>query len=245
MHKSIFLLAGLFLLGSVSVVQCYSYQSERDFEVPLSRRGSAAGASNDWSELYARLFDSSDEASDESVEETRQVASGDARCSGCKSDQLCYVPNKCSCPVGATTSPCQTQKAGLCTSAATKNSAAAVKLDFGSGSSQYSSATPASLGFSTKYKQVVSSSEKVSDGSFAIVNKLPHDFDSWLGGTPSDHTSGDGKGYMMLVNAAYGAGVLFQITVKDLTVGLRYQLSAYFANVNKKRNQYHFTRCSH
>jgi len=126
------------------------------------------------------------------------------------------------------------KKAGLCTSAATKNSSPAVKLDFGSGSSQYSSATPASLGFSTKYRQVVSSSVKVDDGSFAIVNKLPQEFGTWIGGTPSDHTSGDGKGYMMLVNAAHGAGVLFQITVKDLTVGLRYQLSAYFANVVKK-----------
>jgi len=232
MHKAILVWVGLLLIGSVSIVQCYSYQGERDFAAPLSKRRAESGASNDWSQLYSRLFESSDESNDESEEETRQVASGDVRCAGCKSDQLCYVPNKCSCPVGPTTSPCQRQSGGLCTAAATKNVKPAVQLDFGTGTSLISSATPASLGFSSNYKQVTDSKVSLEDGMFTIAKEVPGLHGTWLSG--SEHTSNSKQGYMMVVNAAYGAGVVFQITVKDLTVGLRYQMAAYIANINKK-----------
>jgi len=232
MHKAIFVAACL-LLGWASVVKCYSYGYGNDVEAPLNRREADSAASNEWSELYQRLFEASDESDDVSEEETRQFSNGDAKCSGCKSGQLCYVQNKCSCPVGPTTSPCEQQKAGLCTAAATKNSAPAVSLEFGSGTGRYNKAKPEEVGFSTKYKQVVDDSVSVEDGYFAFVNSIPPGHSAWHTGA-GDHTSSDKTGYMMLVNAAYGAGTVLQITVKDLTVGLRYQLSAYFANVVKK-----------
>jgi len=212
MHKSIFLLAGLFLLGSVSVVQCYSDQSDEDFEEPLSR-----GA-----------------AKEEECEEEGEVHSAGAVCSKCKPGQICTPPDVCRCPTGRAEAPCEIQSAGLCSSAATKYSPIVKSIDFGSGSSQYSTASLSSLGFSSNYKRVVSSKEKVPDGSFAIVNKLPQDFVTWLGGGPGDHSSSNHQGYMMLVNAAYGKGNILEFKVNDLIVGLRYEFSANFANVNKK-----------
>jgi len=220
MHKAIFVSACLLLLGCTSVVKCYSSASEEDSEMSLDTRRSPV---------------KEEECQEETKSETKgEVHSAGASCSKCKPGQICTVPDKCTCPVGPTGSKCEIQSAGLCSSAATKHSPSVVSIDFGSGSSQYSSAKPESLGFKTDYKQVSSAKQLTHDGSFAIVNAVPHDFATWFSNKPKAHGSTDGKGYMMLVNAKHGAGQLLKVNADNLIVGLRYQFSAYFANINKK-----------
>jgi len=212
MHKAILVWIGLLLIGSVSIVQCYSYQGERDSEESLSERD--AKKSGD-------------------CEEKGEVHSAGAVCSKCKSGQICTVPDICRCPVGANTSPCQIQTAGSCSSAATQYSPAVVSIDFGSGSSKFSSEKPSKLKFTTTYKQITDPNVRVEDGSFALANSVPGLHGTFLSGG-TDHTSTDHKGYMMLVNAAYGTSTVLKTRVDDLIVGLRYQFTIYVANVNKK-----------
>jgi len=109
-----------------------------------------------------------------------------------------------------------------------------VSITFGSGTTKYSTATPASLGFSTTYTQ--SSNTKLVDGSFTITSAVPADYTEWLAGG-SDHTtggcsSGSSQGYMMVLGLKADAGnQILSINAANLCLGLRYQFSVYAANI--------------
>jgi hypothetical protein len=234
MRVSIFFCAGLLLIGSISISECYPNSNE------------------DAATMLLNLFNTRSDASEESFESpasSRSYKWGEERrdmklrkrtCTGgctpaCKADQLCIAPNLCVCPNGHAISPCPIQSSGLCAPADTANVKPVVSITFGQGTQKYSSATPASLGFHTSYPQL--SNKKVTDGNFAIVNEVPADFSTWLAGG-LDHTKGctggATKGYMMLVNAAIAPGSeILSAQANNLCIGLRYQFSFYIANVIK------------
>jgi hypothetical protein len=67
---------------------------------------------------------------------------------------------------------------------------------------------------------------------FAFVNTIPELDFSHIGA--SDHTPNDTDGYMFLVGVGYEKdSELFNSTVNSLCIGLRYEFSAYLANVIK------------
>ncbi|CAF1208066.1 unnamed protein product [Didymodactylos carnosus] len=100
---------------------------------------------------------------------------------------------------------------------------------FGSSVAQYNNATPASFNFTTTYKQV--NKPVTNDGMFSIVNQVHDDFGTWF--TPYDHTTGNGTGDMLLVNANFLPGEVFRTTVDNLSIGLIYEFSAFLGNLNK------------
>lgn len=125
----------------------------------------------------------------------------------------------------------RTESGGLCSPDELGNSEPSYSLTFGSGSDQYSSATPDSFGFTTTYKQKDSS--PLSDNAFSFVNSVPDDSSRWHGGG-MDHTPDDGdNGYMMVVGASATTGEICRIQVNDLVVGSRYEFSGYVANIVK------------
>ena len=69
------------------------------------------------------------------------------------------------------------------------------------------------------------------DGTFGFVNRVPDNNGAWQTNA-TDHT-GDGDGYMMLVNADYNPGQFYNGTVNNLCVGQRYEFSVYLANICK------------
>jgi hypothetical protein len=231
MRSAIFVWASLLLIGSVSISQSYPNHHEDNDE-------------NQLNELKARLASvlESSESSESKRDEWFNAAlkKRSSSCTPCKpdcgADELCTSSGVCTCPGGAGNTPCPIQSHDLCSSPQTAGVKPVVSITFGAGSSKYSSATPASLGFSTAYPQV--SNTAVNDGYFTIVNSVPQDFSSWLGGG-LDHTTscnaGSSKGYMMVVNAMYAPNKDFFIVKADnLCVGLRYEFSFYAANINKK-----------
>ena len=117
---------------------------------------------------------------------------------------------------------------GLCSSSDTFGVTPIVLITFGRGSDQYSSARPSNFGFSTTYIQRF---EPVTDdGRFSFINKIHDDFsDTWHTGA-QDHT-GDGGGYMFLVNADYEPDQFYNGIVGNLCIGLRYEFSVYLANL--------------
>ena len=98
---------------------------------------------------------------------------------------------------------------------------------FGSGSSQFSSATPADFNFSTAHIQVYSSFP--NDGRFGFVNSIPY-LPAWHNGS-IDHTPNDTGGYMLLVNSGSSGTEMYRRTFTNLCVGLRYEFSLYVANL--------------
>jgi hypothetical protein len=117
----------------------------------------------------------------------------------------------------------------LCPDNAAYNGTSLVLITFGSGSDQYSKKKPSSFNFSTTHQQTFQSS--ISDGLFGFVNTVPDYLFSWHTGE-SDHTTKDQGGYMFVVNVANGKdNQLFNSTVNSLCIGLRYEFSAFLANV--------------
>lgn len=117
---------------------------------------------------------------------------------------------------------------GLCSSSDTFGVTPILLVTFGRGSSQYSSARPSSFGFTTTYVQRFE--PVTNDGMFSFVNSVHDDFgDTWHTGA-RDHT-GNGGGYMFLVNADYAPGQFYNGIVNNLCIGLRYEFSVYLANL--------------
>jgi len=241
MQATIFIWATLLLVGSVSIVKCYRYSNDDENETPYARRTVDSDSSEEryqsarsaklarWLGLY--------EDSEEREEQKRETAGPILVCHTiCPPGQISYAQNTCNCPVGKTTTPCETQKDGLCSAAATQNSPSVFSIKFGAGSNKYLTATAASFGFTTDSKQVTSDSGKVDDGYFAFMTTLPGYFSTWLGGA-EDTFGGSGTGgnkkYMMVVNVGKKDDKIVQFTINDLTVGFRYEFSAYIANVVK------------
>ncbi|CAF2127883.1 unnamed protein product [Rotaria magnacalcarata] len=99
---------------------------------------------------------------------------------------------------------------------------------FGDGSTQYSNKTPLDFDFNTSYKQVFQSN--IRGGKFAFVNRVPDYYDTWYTGE-LDHTENDNDGYMLLANVEKNNTQLFSYSMNNLCVGLKYEFSAYLANV--------------
>ncbi len=103
-------------------------------------------------------------------------------------------------------------------------------ITFGSGPDEYSKKTPSSFNFSTTHRQTLNG--RIRHGMFAFVNTIPELDFSHIGA--SDHTPNDTDGYMFLVGVGYEKdSELFNSTVNSLCIGLRYEFSAYLANVIK------------
>jgi hypothetical protein len=133
------------------------------------------------------------------------------------------------------------ESVGLCSTNDTTDGKPLFSITFGSNSGQYSSETPSSFGFSTSHEQQFAS--QIAEGMFGFVNLVPerkHEiFDNiWLNGEKNkewDHTENDTGGYMYIVNVAGGNSKLFRYTANYLCIGLRYEFSAYLANVLVKK----------
>ncbi len=105
-------------------------------------------------------------------------------------------------------------------------------ITFGSGSDPYSSKTPSDFNFRTDHQQKLPLPEK--DGQFSFVNTIPKGVNSWHDGV-SDHTMNDDvSGYMFLVDMGAYRSQISSTTVHNLSIGLRYEFSAYLANVIRK-----------
>ena len=106
-------------------------------------------------------------------------------------------------------------------------------ITFGEGTATYSTATPTSLGFSTSYTPTTT--PRLSDGSFSILNAMQTDYSgAWFSGG-LDHTQScsatGAKGYMVLVGIKSAHDNIISVNIKNLCIGLRYQFSVYIANV--------------
>ena len=116
----------------------------------------------------------------------------------------------------------------LCLGSDMNRSQSLLLITFGSGQEQYSNKTPCDFDFATDYQQEVFS--EISQGTFGFVNRIPDDFQSghkrqW------DHTLNSGTGYMYLVNVGNRNQIIVNTTVNNLSVGVRYEYSAYLANI--------------
>lgn len=99
---------------------------------------------------------------------------------------------------------------------------------FGSGSADYSTATPASFGFSTTYKQKFE--KTVEDSNFAFIHDPTNDrVGNWAPGR--NHTPNDPDGYMLLVNCDFNVGEFYRDTIAGLCEGTSYEFSAWAANI--------------
>jgi hypothetical protein len=121
------------------------------------------------------------------------------------------------------------ESTGLCGPAYTLQSTPIFSIDFGSGSSQYSTATPSAFNFTTTYTQQFA--PLTIDGQFSFINSVPDDFNgAWFTGA-LDHTPNDVGGYMYLVNADVDPDQFYNGTVNNLVVGQKYQFSVFVANL--------------
>jgi hypothetical protein len=237
MRSAIFVWASLLLIGSVSISQGYPNHHQDNDENQL----------NDLKARLASVLESS-ESSESKRDEwfnaalKKRSSSCTSACKpACSSDELCLASGVCTCPGGRGASPCPTQSHGLCAPSDTAGVKPVVSITFGEGTSKYSTAKPAALGFSTSYTQ--SSNTKLVDGSFTIINEIPEDYKEWLGGG-LDHTTscnaGSKKGYMMAIGVKVGQNSNDILTIKadKLCLGLRYQFSIYAANIMKAGYNY-------
>jgi hypothetical protein len=119
----------------------------------------------------------------------------------------------------------------LCSNNDTTNGKTLLLIKFGFGSDQYSNKTPSSFNFSTTHQQ--QSESLTEDGMFSFVNAVAKNNDAWHAGA-SDSTPNDDGGYMFFINIAENDSQLFNSTVNNLCIGLRYEFSAFLANVIKK-----------
>ncbi|CAF1025241.1 unnamed protein product [Adineta ricciae] len=146
----------------------------------------------------------------------------------CQNNGKCVAKNTCKCPDGYSGATCEIGSSGLSNDRYTCEEKPVFQITFGAGSAPYSKAKPSDFSFSTTYQQLFE--PKPNDGQFSIVNSVRPDreWDVWLN-VPQDHT-GDKNGYMYLVNGDYNPGQFYNGTIKDLTVGQRYEFSVYLAN---------------
>ncbi|CAF4892537.1 unnamed protein product [Rotaria socialis] len=136
------------------------------------------------------------------------------------------------CPKGFIGSLCTPKKTGLCTDGDSTNSLSILLITFGSGNQTYSNKTAEELNFTTSYTQ--SFKDQITSDKFALVNKVPV-ANEWHSGA-SDYTTDDTDGYMFLVNVGKEDKCIFKYEVHNLCVGLRYEFSAYLANVMKEEH---------
>ncbi|CAF4494567.1 unnamed protein product, partial [Rotaria sp. Silwood2] len=146
----------------------------------------------------------------------------------CKNNGTCISQNTCSCPSGYTGPTCEVQSVELCPDNETRGKKLHLLVTFGNGSSQYSQVTPDRFNFSTSYTQQFQ--PITYDGSFSFINRINDDTKGAWHTDATDHT-GDPGGYMFLVNADPRPGQFYNSTVNNLCIGLRYEFSAYLANI--------------
>lgn len=99
-----------------------------------------------------------------------------------------------------------------------------VNVDFGSGTNP----GPALSTSITSYHYVTD--DCPNDGDYAIRTGTQNCFGSTWHSLSSDHT-GNGNGYMMVINASFERGVFYNETVRNLCAGTTYQFSAYLLNL--------------
>ncbi|CAF2127885.1 unnamed protein product [Rotaria magnacalcarata] len=131
------------------------------------------------------------------------------------------------CPKGFIGSLCTTEKTGLCADGDSANSQSIILITFGSGNQAYSNKTAEEFNFTTSYTQ--SLEDQITYNTFVFVNKVPA-VNEWHSGA-SDYTTDDTDGYMLLVNVGEKDEYIFKYQVSNLCIGLRYEFSAYLANV--------------
>jgi hypothetical protein len=120
--------------------------------------------------------------------------------------------------------------AELCSESETINSKSIFLITFGSGLQKYSDKTPADFNFDTTYEQKLQN--EIKFGEFCFINVAPDQHGEGHDGA-LDHTANDVGGYMYFVDLAKSSGPFFNLIVNDICIGLRYELSVYFANVLK------------
>ena len=118
---------------------------------------------------------------------------------------------------------------GYCTEAEMDSATPFNTINFGSGTSAYSSQTLASLGFTTTFTQEYSSVPQ--NGELALVNRVPAKNGAWLAGALDHTTDATNQGYMMLFNANNAGGQFAQITLSGYTVGTYCRITFYVANI--------------
>lgn len=74
-----------------------------------------------------------------------------------------------------------------------------------------------------------------NDGSYTIVSSTAGCFNNNWHTLTEDHTPGDERGYMMLVNASNSPGEFYKQTINDLCPGTTYEFAAYVVNVLQLR----------
>ena len=107
-----------------------------------------------------------------------------------------------------------------------------LEYTFGNGTPQFNQLEPEDFGFTTTYIQEKGNTEIfTNDGEFSFVNLVADPWGVWHEGI-TDHT-GDGDGYMMLVNADYDAGQFYKDTVEGLCSGVHYEFSVWLGNIDE------------
>ncbi|CAF1498573.1 unnamed protein product [Rotaria sordida] len=156
----------------------------------------------------------------------------------CRQEKTTSTPSMITISTTEELSTSQSTPTALCPAANTLNSKEALTITFGSGATQYSSATPAAFGFTTTYQQIFNGLNGiVNNGQFAFVTTVSPVASSWHQDTV-DHTPNDDTttthGYMMFVNAKETPDDVFRMTINNLCIGSRYEFSVYLANIAKK-----------
>ena len=72
-----------------------------------------------------------------------------------------------------------------------------------------------------------------NDGFYSFANSINNCFAGIWHNLPEDHTPGDVKGKMMIVNAAEKTGIFFIMTITGLKPGATYRCSGWFTNICK------------
>ena len=117
----------------------------------------------------------------------------------------------------------------MCSSNGTFIGRSIFSTDFGSGFTQFLNATPSTFGFSINYTQRFTAA--VYEGQFTFANRVPT-LGHWHTGA-LDHTANQINSYMLLINGDLTHREFYHRTVNHLCVGLRYEFSAYLANIDQ------------
>ena len=103
--------------------------------------------------------------------------------------------------------------------------------NFGTGANPYGGSVPCGQTMQVMGTSLTGSGS-IEDGEYELVSNVSAGGNSsWV--TGYDHTSGDGTGNMMLVNADYTPGVFFNRTFSGFAPGATYDFSAWIANILK------------
>ncbi|CAF4132878.1 unnamed protein product, partial [Adineta steineri] len=120
---------------------------------------------------------------------------------------------------------------GLCLNNDPSNSKVSFSITFGSGSATYSGKTPASSNFTTNFQQAFGPT--ISSDMFGFVNEIPNE-NVFSHTGAFDHTSNDKSGYMFFAIVNNENLRFFNYKTGNLCIGVRYQFSAYLANIFQK-----------